>query len=553
MHPDGFVTYKKEDVEKYDRLRWWPGLTFGDILDKAADIYPDKEAFVDRQHRYSFLQVKEKVDRLAISLMEIGIQPLDRVLVQVPNWNEFVFAYFAVQKIGAIVVLLIDRYRQYEIGHLLQITEATSWIVPQHHKKIDYLPIIEDVIKDYPQVTNVILVRGSDHEAFLNLEKLIDDANLTEDNLRRLADRRPDPMQVAHMGPTGGTTGLPKVAPRTHNSLLCNVEYAARAWEMGSDDICLLAGPIGHDLTFGKGLCASIFTFGKTVFFDSTEPTDICRTIADESVTSVVWVPTLAARLVNFEDLQDYDLSSLKKMHCGGGVSLPDLIKSVQKKIGCTFFNASGSTEGQSTMTRSGDDPEIVYHTVGRPTCPYDTYKVVDPNGKELPPETPGELLLKGPGVFSGYYKAPDENEKAFDDDGFFRTGDVARVDDAGKITLTGRIKDMINRGGESISPTEIENLISGHPEVEIVAVIGMPDPEMGERICAYIQTKPWTDLSFEIIINFLKNKGASVLHLPERIEFIDAMPLTRTGKLDKRTLKENIKNKLKQDHVSLD
>ena len=131
---------------------------------------------------------------------------------------------------------------------------------------------------------------------------------------------------------------------------------------------------------------------------------------------------------------------------------------------------------------------------------------VVDPNGKALPPNTPGELLLKGPGVFSGYYKAPDENQKAFDENGFLKTGDVATIDDAGNITLTGRIKDMINRGGESISPTEIENLISAHPDVEIVAVIGMPDPEMGERICAYIQSKAGTDLSFEKIINFLKN-----------------------------------------------
>jgi 2,3-dihydroxybenzoate-AMP ligase/mycobactin salicyl-AMP ligase len=546
MHLDGFVPYKKEDAEKYNKLRWWSGLTFGDILDKAADVYPDKEALVDRHHRYSFLQVREKVDRLAISLMEIGIKPLDRVLVQVPNWNEFVFAYFAVQKIGAIAVLLIDRYRQYEIGHLVDITEATSWIVAQKYKNIDYLPIVDDVFKEHPQVKNVILVRGSGHKVFFNLEKLIDDTSLTEDNLRRLADRRPDPMQVAHMGPTGGTTGLPKVAPRTHNSLLCNVEYAARAWEMVSDDICLLAGPIGHDLMFGKGLCASIFTFGKTVFLDSTEPADICRTIEDEKVTAVVWVPTLAGRLVNFEGLKNYDLRSLKKMHCGGGASLPELIKSVETKIGCKFFNASGSTEGQSTMIRSGDDPEIVYHTVGRPTCPYDAYKVVDPNGKELLPNTPGELLLKGPGVFSGYYQAPDENEKAFDADGFLKTGDVATIDDAGNITLTGRIKDMINRGGESISPTEIENLISAHPDVEIVAVIGMPDPEMGERICAYIQSKPGTDLSFEKIINFLKNKGASVLHLPERIEFIDTMPLTRAGKLDKRALKKDIKKKLK-------
>ncbi|MCK4792542.1 MAG: AMP-binding protein, partial [Desulfobacteraceae bacterium] len=509
---DGFTPYREEDAEKYNIFRWWRGLTFGDILDKAADIYPDKEAFVDRKSRLTFSQARAKTNRLAISLMNLGIKPLDRMLVQLPNWNEFIYAYFALQKIGAIAVLLIDRYRQYEINHLFKLTGATSWIVPEKFWKTDYLPIIDDVLKDSPGVKHVILVRGGDHKPFLNLEKLIEDGELTDDNLIELAQRRPDPMQVAHMGPTGGTTGLPKVVPRTHNDLLCGSEYAARAWEMGIKDTCLLAGPIGHDLTFTKGLLGSILTFGKSVLLDSTNPEIICQTIEREKVTAVVWVPTLAKRLVYFEGLNDFELSSLKKMHCGGGASLPDLIKDVREKVGCIYFNGYGATEGQTTITRSNDDIETVYKTVGRPTCPYDTYKVVDRNGKELPPNTPGELLIKGPGVFTGYYKAPEENEKAFDKDGFFRTGDVAKIDDAGYVTLTGRIKEMINRGGESISAVETEKLISDHPDVAIVAVIPVPDPEMGERVCAYIQPKPGAELSFQKIVSFLKDRKASVL-----------------------------------------
>ena len=542
---DGFTPYREEDAEKYNIFRWWRGLTFGDILDKAADIYPDKEAFVDRKSRLTFSQARAKTNRLAISLMNLGIKPLDRMLVQLPNWNEFIYAYFALQKIGAIAVLLIDRYRQYEINHLFKLTGATSWIVPEKFWKTDYLPIIDDVLKDSPGVKHVILVRGGDHKPFLNLEKLIEDGELTDDNLIELAQRRPDPMQVAHMGPTGGTTGLPKVVPRTHNDLLCGSEYAARAWEMGIKDTCLLAGPIGHDLTFTKGLLGSILTFGKSVLLDSTNPEIICQTIEREKVTAVVWVPTLAKRLVYFEGLNDFELSSLKKMHCGGGASLPDLIKDVREKVGCIYFNGYGATEGQTTITRSNDDIETVYKTVGRPTCPYDTYKVVDRNGKELPPNTPGELLIKGPGVFTGYYKAPEENEKAFDKDGFFRTGDVAKIDDAGYVTLTGRIKEMINRGGESISAVEIEKLISDHPDVAIVAVIPVPDPEMGERVCAYIQPKPGAELSFQKTVSFLKDRKASVLQLPERIEFIDAMPFTKAEKVDKRSLKEDIKQKI--------
>lgn len=542
---DGFTPYREEDAERYKRLGCWTGLTFGDILDKAADRYPDKEAFVDGESRLTFAQAQDRVNRLGISLMDLGIRPTDRTLVQVPNWNEFVYTYFALQKIGAITVLLIDRYRQYEINHLFQLTGATSWILPEKYGKTNYLPIIKDVLEENPQVKNVILVRGKDHETYLSLEKLIDGTALTDEDLARLIQTRPDPMQVAHMGPTGGTTGLPKIVPRTHNDLICSSEYAARAWEMVGQDTCLLAGPIGHDLTFTKGLLASILTYGKTAFLDSTEPEDICRTIERERVTALVWVPTLAKRLVGFEGLKNYNLSTLKKMHCGGGASLPDLIKAVREKLGCAYFNAYGATEGQTTITRSDDSLETLYTTVGRPTCPHDIYKVVDRNGRELPVNTPGELLIKGPGVFTGYYKNPGENAKVFDKDGFFRTGDVATIDEKGNIALTGRIKEMINRGGESISAFEIERLISGHPDVALVAVIPMPDPEMGERACAYIQPRPGAELDFDTIISFLKDRKASVLQLPERIEFVDAMPFTKAQKIDKTALREDIEKKL--------
>jgi non-ribosomal peptide synthetase component E (peptide arylation enzyme) len=226
-------------------------------------------------------------------------------------------------------------------------------------------------------------------------------------------------------------------------------------------------------------------------------------------------------------------------------VSQPEIIKGVWEKLGCTFFNAYGGTEGQTTITRSEDNPGTILNSVGRPTCPYDTYKVVDRNRKELPPNTSGELIIKGPGVFTGYYKAPKENKMAFDKEGFFGTGDVVKIEEAGNVTITGRIKEMINRGGESISATEIESLIIGHPGVAIVAVIPMPDPVMGERVCAYIQPKPGGNLNFDKIIAYLKERKASVLQLPERIEFIGNMPLTKAEKVDKKGLIEDIKKKV--------
>ena len=199
MNLEGFTPYKVEDAEKYTQFGWWPGLTFGDLLDKAADSYPDKEAFVDGKSRLTFLQARQNIDRLAISMMELGIKPLTRVLVQMPNWNEFAYAYLSLQKTGAIPVLLIDRYRQNEINHLAQLTGATTWIVPERYKKIDYLPIVQDVLKNNPNMEHVIFVRGGEHDGCLNMEKLIEQAELSRDNLDRLADRRPDPDQVAHM------------------------------------------------------------------------------------------------------------------------------------------------------------------------------------------------------------------------------------------------------------------------------------------------------------------------------------------------------------------
>ncbi len=543
----GFVPYKVEDAETYNKFRWWSGLTFGDVLDRAADIHPEKEAFVDTKTRLTYGEARKKTNRLAIGLMDLGIQPLDRVLVQLPNWNEFVFAYFALQKIGAITVLLIDRYRQFEINHLISLTGATSWIVPFRYKKTDYVPIINDVRKEHPELVNVITVRGAmDQKPFSSLEGLIEEAELTEDNLARLADRRPDPMQVAHMGPTGGTTGAPKIVPRTHNSIITGTEYCSKSWDQNNEDVNLIAGPIGHDLTFSKGFIGSIITLGKVIFLDSADDKEICETIEREKVTSIIWVPTLAKRLVQYKDLDTYDLSSLTKMHSAGGASHPDLVRDVTEALKMKFYNGYGGTEGMTTITRTADDLETICTTVGRQTCPYDTYKVIDNQGNELPPNTQGELVVKGPGVFTGYFDNPEENKEAFTEDGFFRTGDVATIDEKGYIRITGRIKEMINRGGESISATAIESLISRHPDVAAVAVVPMPDPVMGERVCAYIQPRAVAQLSFDMIISFLKEQKASVLQLPERIEFIDAMPYTGAQKMDKKSLREDIEEKLR-------
>jgi non-ribosomal peptide synthetase component E (peptide arylation enzyme) len=285
--------------------------------------------------------------------------------------------------------------------------------------------------------------------------------------------------------------------------------------------------------------------FGRLVMLDSTDPEDVLRAIQKERVTAIAWVPALASRLVNYEKLKDYDVRSLQKMLCGGQAVTPELIKDVNEKLGCKFINCYGGTEGQQVMTRLDYHQAAVHTNVGRPTCPCSTYKVIDTNEKERPPNMQGELVVKGPDVFTGYYNSPEENRKAFTSDGFFKTGDMARIDDSGIITVTGRFKDIVMRGGENISPVEIEGLIITHPAVDQVSVIGMPDRLLGEKICAYIQLKPGAKSSFDDMISFLNVKGASVLQLPERIEFIDSLRLTKAGKSDKKHLRDDIRRKL--------
>jgi 2,3-dihydroxybenzoate-AMP ligase/mycobactin salicyl-AMP ligase len=541
----GFEPYRPEDVEKYVKYRWWLGLTWGDMFDKATDLYPRKEALVDDTARFTYREVREKVDRLAVGLMGLGIKERDFVLLQVPNWHEFIFAFFALQKIGAIVVLLVARHGLSEVSYLSSLTHPVAWIGPDHYKKTDYLPMLQQVMEEHKELRHIISVRSPENKAFIPLERLIEESELTKSNLETLAARRPDPMEVSIILPTGGTTGAPKAVPRTHNDYIANVEYHTRAYEVTCNDVMLTAAPISHAQAIHNCVGGAFFHCAKYVITDSTDAADICRVIEREKVTAFPTVPALIQRIVSLDNLKDYDLSSLTRLYAGGAPSTPELVKSVYEKIGCKFVNALGSSEGPAAMSRLDADIETICYTVGEKDCPYTQVRIVDQYLKDLPPNKEGELITKGPTIFNGYFKSGEENRNVFTEDGFFRTGDLAKIDESGIMTITGRIKETILRGGETLSAIGIERLVSSHPAIAEVAVIGMPDRELGERICAYVKLKEGARLSFEELVVYLKSIGASVLQLPERMEIIDAMPLTKVGKTDKKVLKEDIAKKL--------
>ena len=542
---EGFNPYREDDAEQYNRLRWWLGMTWGDVFDKATDLYPTKTALVDDAGRYTYGDLRDKVDRLALSFLRLGLQKGDRVLVQLPNWHEYILSFFALQKIGAVVVMLIPRHNQIEVDHFAKLTEAKGWILPTQYGKTDYEGIVDNVVQQNSGLNHIITVRGQWTGKWKSLEELIVGADANNDTLKALKNRRPDPMDVCQIMPTGGTTGMPKAAPRTHNDYLCNVEYHSRAWEITSNDTLLVVTPVGHGMGMHWGIGTTLFNFARLVLLDSTEPEKVCETIQSEKVTAMPSVPAIVNRIVNLDNLSQYDLTSLKKISVGGAPSTPELVRAVWTKIGCKYHNALGSVEGTCSATRAEDDIETICYSVGKPICPYDTLKIIDPHGNELPQGQEGELVSKGPGIFTGYFKSTEDNKNVFTKDGFFRTGDLAKKDERGYVFITGRIKDIVNRGGEKISAVAIENLMSEHSAIQSVAVIGMPDKVLGERICAYVQLKAGKKVTFEEIITFLKSKGASVLQLPERIEFVDRIPLTNISKPDKKALREDIKSKM--------
>jgi 2,3-dihydroxybenzoate-AMP ligase len=548
LNLEGFIPYDSAAADLYEKKRWWLGMTLGDMFDKASDLYPQRDALVGSGVRYTYAQLRRRVDTMAYRMLQAGFSAGDRVLLQLPNWPQFVIAYFALQKAGLIMVPLTVNHTAREIAHLAELTRPKGWILPDHYRKIDFLPIISQTMKKTAGLDKVMLCGQKIPEGYLGLDDLIKPASMDPDIKTVLEGARPDPRDVCQILPSGGTTGLPKGAPRTHNDYICNIEYKSRAWHMNVTDTCLVATPVGHNLALLVCITGPVFHGATMVMLDSTYPRDFCQIVQDEKISCTGLVPTLISRIVKFENLADYDLSSLKKIYVGAANSPPELVMAVEEKINARYINAFGMVEGPLSQSRPEDPVDVRRGTIGRPCCPYDEFVILDKDGNPCPAGVEGELSAKGPGVFTGYLKNPEANQKEFTPDGYFRTGDLATADENGNIRITGRIKDIINRGGENIAARDVEDLISSHLKVEYVAVVGMPDPDLGEKICAYVKLVKGAKLSHEGIIDHLKTLEAAKIHYPERTIFVSEIPLTAAGKADKKILKKDIAEKLKAE-----
>lgn len=545
---EGVPPYPPELMRKYQQRGWWLGVTIVQAFDHTCDIYPPKVAVVEGQHRLTFSQLRDKSLQAAAAFRHLGIGPGDCVLFQMPNWHEAIYIYLGLQRLGAVPVMCLPRHGQRELERFCSLTQAKAWIGPASFAKTDYTVVARALKERFSHLEHVIVVRDEAPSGTLSFHALMEEAQRRSSSSKERRAVRINPCEVMHLGPTGGTTGLPKLVPKTHNNHLTKAHYFGRALELGPRDISLAFAPINHDAPHLLNFSLMVLLGTTMVLCPSTRMEDIMEHMAREKVTYCFFVPALLTDFLHAPAREKSDLSSLRMVNSGGAHCPAELARLAHSSLPCRFHNCYGMTEGAGTSTRFSDPVEVVENTVGRGLCPYDRYIAVDDFGKEVPQGGEGELAQKGPSIVSGYYKSDEENKQVFTPDGFFRTGDLARFDGNGNLMITGRKKDVINRGGEKVSARELEELLHAHPAVLRAAVIGMPDPRLGERICAYLQPKDRQTLNTEEMIAFLKGKGASLLLLPERIEVVSELPFTAMDKVDKQKLKEDITRKLRAE-----
>ncbi|MBI3637989.1 MAG: AMP-binding protein [Candidatus Rokubacteria bacterium] len=547
---DGCVPWPADFADRYRARGWWAGVTLGDAFRRSVVAHADRTAVVDGERRVTYHDLARLVDRLALQLAERGIRAGVRVVFQLPNTLEFVAAYFACLEVGAIPVTCLPAHRQAEIGYLAKFTRAAAWFLPSEFRGFDYVAMAAGLRGDLPDLREIWVAGDRTAAGMTRFADLLDDpieTRLGPSSLRRLG---PNPEDVAVFQLSGGTTGLPKIIPRTHDDYLYNSLASADAARVDRESVLLLTVPIAHNFPLAcPGLQAALILGARVVLLPTPDAEAVFATIARERVTWVPAVPATVITWLNHPALARADLSSLRTLCVGGSRLNPEPARRVRATLGPVLMQVLGMAEGLLCYTRHDDPEDVIVETQGRPVSPGDEIRIVDDAGHDVAPGEVGELLCRGPYTIRGYYRAADHNAVAFTPDGFYRTGDLVRRHPSGNLVVEGRKKDLINRGGEKISAEEIENLILSHPAVLHVAVVAMPDPVLGERACAYVVLRPGASLSLGDLARFLlEDKHIAKFKVPERLELRDRFPTTAVGKIAKTPLRDELRGILRAE-----
>ena len=546
---EGCVFWPAEFAARYRARGWWEGITIAQMLARSAERSPAKTALVCAGQRLSYRDLVQTSDRLACRFLEAGIQPLDRVVVQLPNGPEFVHTYFALTRIGAIPVMALRAHRHTEIRHFVRASGAIAYVIPDRIGSFDYRTMAAEVQKDFPSL-HTVFVSGEPATVQRDLREMITEPMSTAAISDALATLRLDPSEVATMLLSGGTTSLSKLIPRTHDDYVLNARLCGRAGGFDENTVFMAILPLGHNYNLASpGMLGTLYYGGTIVLASSGDPAEVFSLVEREKVTTIAAVVPLISNWLNSPVPDGYDLSSLKVIQNGGARLAPELRSRLRARFGCVAQEIYGTAEGLINMVPLDAPDGYLLHSSGVPVCEDDEIKVIDDAGNELPDGVQGELATRGPYTIRGYYRAPDKYIEAFTSDGFYRMGDIVRKD--GRYIYTeGRKKDLINRGGEKISCEEVENLIFAHPKVKAVTLVAMPDPVFGEKACAFVIAKEGQTLEFAELIDFLRQQNIASFKLPERLELVSEFPVSPVGKILKRQLREAIAEKMENENA---
>ena len=544
---EGVVRFPQEFAARYRAKGYWEDRCLRDTFAEISPRYSDRVAIIDRDQEVTYAELDERATRLALNLLDEGLRPLDRVGVQLPNVVEFAYFYFALQKIGCIPIMALPTHRYREISQFVELSGAAACVAPDRARDFDYTKLIRRIRNAHTNLRLGIIL-GAAPKGFLSLTELIERKSArSADELKSITI---DPEDPALFQLSGGTTGVPKLIPRTHNDYVYNSKMAASVTAVGPDKILLDVLPLAHNLPLAcPGLQGFFIHGGKVVLANTTRGEDIFPLIERHRITHVAVVPALLIRWINDPLIKKFDLSSLQVIQSGGQRLQPEIRRRTEELIpSVTVQENFGMAEGMLMFVRLDDAEDVKMETVGRPISPDDEVRLVDEDDNEVAPGEVGEFLARGPYTLRGYYGAPEYNARAFTTDGFYRSGDLMRQHPSGNYMVEGRKKDLINRGGEKISAEEVENLILTHPAVQNVACVPIPDPVLGERMCACLVLRQGRSLALPELVAFLAEQEIAKHKLPERLEIMDDFLLSPFGKVSKKDLTDRIANKLKEE-----
>jgi 2,3-dihydroxybenzoate-AMP ligase len=545
---EGFVPFPAAAAERYLREGCWRRETIAQAIGAAARRHaaprPAAIAVADPRRRLGFAAMLAEAARIAALLERHGIGAGDRIIVQLPNCVEFATLMLACAEIGAIPVMALPALRRAELEHLLALASPVAIAVAPEYRGFDHAALARELRERSPNLRTIFTTAPAADAIELNS---------SIEPRGEIGSRDGDPFAVAMLLLSGGTTGLAKLIPRTHADFLCGAEASAPVCAVAANSRILIALPVAHNFALGApGLVGALMVGATTVLCESTRAADIARIVAAEQITHLPCVPALAISILGLPPRARAELASLRVITVGG----QRLQEPTARELRRVFPNllvqqVLGMTEGMLCYTRLDEGDDLACTTQGRPAAAADEIRVVDPEGAEVAAGEIGELWCRGPYTVRGYYRADAENRACFTTDGFYRTGDLVRQTPSGNLIVEGRIKDQINRGGEKISAEEIESHIIAHPAVIAAAVVAMPDPRMGEKACAFVTLAPGAALSLETLAAFLAARGLARFKLPERIEVLEAMPLTNVGKIKKTELKRAIENRIAAERAA--